>query len=58
MVICPPEKVRDTHLTVEEAMQLIVSGGMVVPQSLEIMRAFALKEETIPSLVDLEENPE
>ena len=39
-------------------MQLIVSGGMVVPQSLEIMRAFALKEETIPSLVDLEENPE
>lgn len=34
MVILPDEKVVDTRLSVEEAMRLIVSGGIVVPESL------------------------
>ena len=35
MVIFPDEKVLETDLTVEEAMRLIVSGGIVVPESLD-----------------------
>jgi uncharacterized membrane protein len=34
MVIFPPEKVRKTSLTVEAAMQLIVSAGVVIPPEL------------------------
>jgi len=36
-VIFPPEKVRDTSLTVEEAMQLIVSCGIVIPKGLQTL---------------------
>jgi uncharacterized membrane protein len=58
MVICPSEKVRDTRLTVEEAMQLIVSGGLVVPPSLGTLGEFSVREDAVPSLVDLEKNSE
>ena len=58
MVICPSEKLRDTRLTVEEAMQLIVSGGLVVPPSLDAPGEFSVSEGAVPSLVDLEKNSE
>ena len=58
MVICPSEKVRDTRLTVEEAMQLIVSGGLVVPPSLGTLGEFSVREDAVPSLVNLEKNSE
>ncbi len=34
-VIFPPEKVRNVSLTVEEALQLIVSAGVVIPDALK-----------------------
>ncbi len=34
-VVFPPEKVRKVSLTVEEAMQMIVSAGVVIPDSLK-----------------------
>ena len=42
MVICTAEKVRDTDLTVEDAMRLIVSGGIVVPERLQNLSRFRL----------------
>jgi uncharacterized membrane protein len=33
MFIIPPEQLRPTNLRVEEAFQMIVSGGTVVPPS-------------------------
>jgi len=40
MVIFPRQKVRDTNLTVEEAMRLIVSGGIVIPDGLKSAGAY------------------
>lgn len=34
-VVFPPEKVRNVSLTVEEAMQMIVSAGVVIPDALK-----------------------
>jgi len=34
MVIFPPKKIRETVLTVEAAMHLIVSAGVVIPAEL------------------------
>ena len=34
-VVFPPEKVRTVSLTVEEAMQMIVSAGVVIPEALK-----------------------
>lgn len=34
-VVFPPEKVRKVSLTVEEAMQMIVSAGVVIPDALK-----------------------
>jgi uncharacterized membrane protein len=42
MVIMPPDKVCDTDLTVEDAMRLICSGGIVVPDSLRDLTRFGL----------------
>ena len=46
MVIFPPEKLQDTPLTTEEAMQLILSGGLVIPEALN---ACGLTPETVSS---------
>ena len=35
-VVFPPEKVRKVSLTVEEAMQMIVSAGVVIPDALKV----------------------
>ncbi len=42
MVIFPPEKVRETALTVEAAMQLIVSAGVVIPKELRELGTYDL----------------
>jgi uncharacterized membrane protein len=38
MLIVPPEQLRPTSLKVEEAFQMIVSAGVVVPQSLTLAK--------------------
>ncbi len=53
MAIFPPEKVRDTPLTVEEAMRLIVSGGLIIPEVLKTVGAYGLPSETLPAVLDL-----
>ena len=40
MVILPPEKVRETALTVEAAFQLVVSAGIVIPKELRDLGAY------------------
>ncbi|MDA0748122.1 MAG: hypothetical protein O2954_16490, partial [bacterium] len=41
-VIFPPEKVRNTPLTVEDAMRLIVSAGLVIPDPLSTIGSYGL----------------
>jgi len=53
MVIFPPEKVRETPLTVEAAMQLIVSAGVVIPPELRHLGAYGLSTEQAQKIVDL-----
>jgi uncharacterized membrane protein len=36
MLIVPPEQMRPTDLSVEEAFQMIVSAGVAVPASLSL----------------------
>ncbi|MCZ6634704.1 MAG: DUF502 domain-containing protein [bacterium] len=52
MVIFPPEKIRETSLTVEEAMQLIVSAGIVIPEALRTIGAYGLTTEDLPKVLD------
>lgn len=58
MVICPPEKVRDTHLTVEDAMRLIASGGIVVPDRLKNLSRFNLGKPGHPHHVHVQDLPQ
>lgn len=44
MVIFPPEKIRETTMTVEAAMQLVVSAGVVIPPELRQLSAYSLSE--------------
>jgi len=50
MVVFPPEKVRDTQLTIEEAMQLVVSAGIVVPAGLRDASAYGVSREMADEL--------
>lgn len=58
MVIFPRHKVRDTNLTVEEAMRLIVSGGIVVPEGLKSASAYRFPENTATAFPGLETHRE
>ena len=58
MVIFPPEKVRDTSLTVEEAMQVVMSAGIVLPGGLKAVGTYGLTEEMVRKLQDLEAQSE
>ena len=58
MVIFPPEKLQDTPLTTEEAMQLIVSGGLVIPEALKTVGACGLTPETVSTVSDLGKKPQ
>ena len=51
MVIFPPHKVKETHLSVESAMQLIVSAGVVIPQELKQLGNYGLSPEQPPKTV-------
>jgi uncharacterized membrane protein len=53
MVIFPPEKIRETTLTVEAAMQLIVSAGVVIPKELRNLGAHNLSAEQTQKIFDL-----
>jgi uncharacterized membrane protein len=55
MVIFPPEKVRKTSMSVESAMQLIVSAGVVIPPELRNLRKYDLTPESPPKIVDFDQ---
>lgn len=59
-VIFPPEKVRNTPLTVEEAMRLIVSAGVVIPENLKTLGAYGLSPESegVLKISTIEEDPD
>lgn len=57
MVIFPPEKVRETPLSVEAAMQLIMSAGVVIPQELRYLGAYGLSTEQAQKIVNLSTRP-
>jgi uncharacterized membrane protein len=58
MVVFPPEKVRELSLSVEEAMQLIVSGGFVVPDALKTVGVYGVAPDSRAELFGLEEQAE
>jgi uncharacterized membrane protein len=58
MVVFPPEKVRELSLSVEEAMQLIVSGGFVVPDALKSVGVYGTEADTGEELFGLEQQAE
>ena len=51
MVIFPPEKVRKTSMSVEAAMQLIVSAGVVIPPELRNLGNFGLTDPPATKIV-------
>ena len=53
MVIFPPEKIRETPLTVEAAMQLIVSAGVVIPEALRDLGSYGLSSDQAQKILDL-----
>lgn len=53
MVIFPPEKIRETTLTVEAAMQLIVSAGVVIPKEMRNLGAYNLSADQTQKIYDL-----
>ena len=59
MVVFPEDKVQETGLSVEEAMQVIVSGGIVIPEALG--RAYVNEDflpfESPPEAADLPDPP-
>jgi uncharacterized membrane protein len=57
MVIAHEEKIRDTDLTVEDAMRLIVSGGIVIPDGLKDLSRFNLGGSNQPRLVHVQDLP-
>ncbi|HCR17714.1 MAG TPA: hypothetical protein DIU35_09535 [Candidatus Latescibacteria bacterium] len=46
-VIFLPDKVRNTRLSVEKTMRLIVSSGLVIPDALKTMGNYDLREEVL-----------
>lgn len=53
MVICPPEKIKETNLTVEAAMQLIVSAGIVIPPELRNLSTYNLSASETPNIYNM-----
>lgn len=53
MVIFPPEKIRETTLTVEAAMQLVVSAGVVIPPELRQLSTYGLSPDPLQGMGEL-----
>ncbi len=55
MVIFPPEKVRKTSMSVEAAMQLIVSAGVVIPSELRNLGNYDLTPDQTTQIVGFDQ---
>lgn len=55
MVIFPPEKVRKTTMSVEAAMQLIVSAGVVIPPELRNLGNYGLTPDPSTKIVGFDQ---
>lgn len=56
MVIFPPEKVKKISMSVEAAMQLIVSAGVVIPPELRKLSHYELSSDQAGQIVDLDQS--